>query len=205
MTTSAAAALIRSAETLFAERGSDRVSVREIVFASGVTNVSAVNYYFGGRRGLVRAVLAKHDAAVDVHRHQMLDAVEASGDSSVRLIAEALVVPLARELDNDDGGLGYLQLMSDLYNRPAATFDPDRNDAGSSIERWRASARPLLTPDGVRLHRRFDAMRFTVAELARRGHAGRKDHRLFTSQLTDLVGALLAAPVSDETARLMRR
>ena len=64
---------------------------------------------------------------------------------------------------------------------------------------------PLLTPEAVRLHRRFDALRFTVSELARRGRTGRKDHRLFTSQLTDLVAALLSAPVSDETRRLFRR
>ena len=61
-----------------------------------------------------------------------------------------------------------------------------------------------LTPEAVRLHRRFDALRFTVSELARRGRTGRKDHRLFTSQLTDLVTALLSAPVSDETRRLFR-
>jgi len=56
-----------------------------------------------------------------------------------------------------------------------------------------------------RLHRRFDALRFTVSELARRARASRKDHRLFTSQLTDLVVALLTAPVSEETQRLLRR
>jgi AcrR family transcriptional regulator len=197
-------ALVRAAEQLFAERGSD-VSLRDITAAAGAGNASAVNYHFGDRRGLVRAVLEKHDADVERRRHALLDAYEAHGEPSVRQLAAALVEPLAEELSNDDGGHGYLQLLSDLYNRPNPTFAEEaRRDRTSSFERWRALALPLLEPDAVRLHRRFDALRFTVSELARRARTGRKDHRLFTSQLTDLVAGLLGAPVSDETRQLFR-
>jgi hypothetical protein len=150
-------------------------------------------------------VLEKHDADVERRRHALLDAYEAHGEPSVRQLAAALVEPLAEELSNDDGGHGYLQLLSDLYNRPNPTFAEEaRRDRTSSFERWRALALPLLEPDAVRLHRRFDALRFTVSELARRARTGRKDHRLFTSQLTDLVAGLLGAPVSDETRQLFR-
>ena len=199
-------ALIRAAERLFAAHGSEGVSLREITAAAGATNASAVQYHFGGRRGLLRAVLAKHEVAIEQRRHELLDAYETLPTPDVRVLAAALVRPLAAELDNDDGGLGYLQLVSDLYNRPNPTFEPRSDtDHKDSFERWRALAIPLLTPEAVRLHRRFDALRFTVAELARRGRSGRKDHRLFTSQLTDLVAALLTAPVSNETRRLFRR
>lgn len=199
------AALIRAAEQLFAERGSETVSLRDITVASGATNASAVQYHFGGRGGLVRAVLAKHDVEVEQRRHALLDAYEATGVDDVRALAAALVEPLAAELAVADGGPGYLQLVADLYNRPNPTFDPATVDASTaSFTRWRALAMPLLTPEAVRLHRRFDALRFTVSELARRARTGRKDHRLFTSQLTDLVTALLLAPVSDETRRLFK-
>lgn len=198
-------ALIRAAEELFAERGSDAVSLREIIAASGATNASAVQYHFGGRAGLVRAILAKHAVDIERRRHDLLDAYESRAQSDVRALAAALVRPLATELNNDDGGLGYLQLVADLYNRPNPTFDPSRlDDRTDSFQRWRALVMPLLTPEAVRLHRRFDALRFTVSELARRGRTGRRDHRLFTSQLTDVVAALLLAPVSDETRRLFR-
>jgi AcrR family transcriptional regulator len=198
-------ALIRSAERLFAERGSDAVSLREIIAASGASNASAVQYHFGDRKGLVRAILAKHDVAVERRRHEMLDAYVSRAERDVRALAAALVRPLAAELNNDDGGLGYLQLVADLYNRPNPTFDPTAfDDRTDSFQRWRALAMPLLTPEAVRLHRRFDALRFTVSELARRGRTGRRDHRLFTSQLADLVAALLLAPVSEETRRLFR-
>lgn len=198
-------ALVRAAERLFAERGSDAVSLRDITVASGATNASAVQYWFGGRKGLLRAVLAKHDVEVDRRRHAQLDAYEALAVADVRALAAALVEPLAAELGNADGGAGYLQLVADLYNRPNPTFDPGSLDNRTdSFVRWRALAMPLLTPEAVRLHRRFDALRFTVSELARRARTGRKDHRLFTSQLVDLVTALLLAPVSDETRRLFR-
>lgn len=197
-------ALIRAAERLFAERGSDQVSLRDITAAAGATNASAIQYHFGDRRGLVRAVLAKHEAAIEARRHTILDTYDARPAPDVRALAAALVDPLAAELTTD-GGAGYLQLVSDLYNRPNPTFEPgSMDDPSQSFPRWRRLVEPLLTPEAVRLHRRFDALRFTVSELARRGRTGRKDHRLFTSQLTDLVTALLTAPVSEETRRLFR-
>lgn len=195
--------LIRAAERLFAERGSDVVSLREINTAAGSTNASAIQYHFGGRSGLIRAVLDKHDVAIEARRHGLLDAYEAEGDGDLRALGVALVGPLAAELDVD-GGPGYLQLCADLFNRPDPTFDLAAL-AGSSYGRWRDLAQPLLSPEAVRLHRRFDSLRFTVSELARRSRTGRQDHRLFTSHLTDLVTALLAAPVSEETKRLLRR
>jgi AcrR family transcriptional regulator len=196
-------ALIRAAERLFAERGSEGVSLREINAEAGASNASAVQYHFGDRRGLVRAVLAKHELEIERRRHQLLDAYEGWAEPNVRALAAALVEPLAAELSSD-GGIGYLQLVSDLYNRPNPTFEPSAlEDGRQSFQRWRRLAVPLLSPEAVRLHRRFDALRFTVSELARRGRSGRKDHRLFTSQLTGLVVALLLAPVSDETRRLL--
>lgn len=198
-------ALIRAAERLFAERGSDQVSLREVTTEAGATNASAVQYHFGGRRGLIRAVLAKHDIDVERRRHELLDAYEAGDRTDIRVLAHALVQPLADELGNDDGGLGYLQLLSDLFNRPDPPYEPGTvEDPAYSVNRWRALVVPLLTPEAIRLHRRFDALRFTVSELARRGRTGRKDHRLFTSQLVDLVTGLLLTPVSDETRRLLR-
>jgi AcrR family transcriptional regulator len=197
-------ALIRAAERLFAERGSDQVSLREITAEAGATNASAVQYHFGDRRGLIRAVLAKHDVDVERRRHALLDAYEAAGTADIRRLAHALVQPLADELGNEDGGPGYLQLLSDLFNRPNPPYEPAAEDPAYSVNRWRALVMPMLTPEAIRLHRRFDALRFTVSELARRGRTGRKDHRLFTSQLVDLVTGLLLAPVSEDTRTLLR-
>ena len=205
MSSSVPDALVSAAERLFAECGSASVSLREINAEAGAPNASALQYHFGGRGGLVRAVLEKHEAAIDRRRHELLDAYEASGTDDLRALCAALVEPLVAELTTE-GGPGYLQLVADLYNQPNPTFDLSKvDDSTSSVARWRKLVLPLLSPEGVRLHRRFDALRFAVSELARRARTGRRDHRLFTSQLIDLVLALLTAPVSEETKRLLDR
>lgn len=194
--------LIHAAEVLFAERGLDAVSLREITAAAGATNASAVQYHFGDRHGLVRAVADKHRPAVESRRHALLDHYEAAGQADLRVLTAAYVRPLAAELDNPDGGAGYLQLLADRLNRPGLVLDPDRAEPDDSTNRWRALVAPLLEPEAIRLHRRFVAMQFTVTELARRGrHRPGGDHRLYTSHLVDLVTAVLGAPLSAETLR----
>src|SRR3546814_8946396 len=98
----------------------------------------------------------------------MLDAYEQRGEDDLRALAAALVEPIAAELATE-GGPGYLQLVADLYNRPNPTFEPGAaDDPTTSLGRWRQLVRPLLSPEAVRLHRRFDTLRFAVSEVARR-------------------------------------
>ena len=196
--------LITAAEQLFAARGIDAVSLREINRASGARNAIAVQYHFEDRAGVVRAVLEKHRPDIEARRHAMLDQYEADAAPDLRRLAAALVRPLAAKLADLDGGPEYLQIHAELINRPRppveATAAPDHRD---SIHRWRSLVEPLLGEDAIRLHRRFTAMRLTAAELGRRAStAPHTDDRLFVSHLIDLVTAVLAAPVSEETLRL---
>lgn len=197
--------LLRAAETLFARHGVDAVSLREITAAAGATNASAVQYHFGGRSGLLRALHAKHDPAVEQRRHDLLDRWEEAGDRDLRSIAAAYVRPLAERLDAP-GGHGYLQLLADEVNRPDMVYDPANDDPSKSTTRWRYLIAPLLDPEAVRLHRRFVAMQFTLTDLARRvRNRPEGDHARYTSHLIDLVTAVLAAPLSSETRRLTGR
>lgn len=61
-------ALLDAAEELFALHGIDAVSNRRIVDHAGAANHSAVSYHFGGREGLLRALVARHAAEVAVRR-----------------------------------------------------------------------------------------------------------------------------------------
>ena len=202
--TTTAERLIGAAEVLFATHGIEGVSLREINRTAGARNASALQYHFGGRDGLLRAVLAKHHYAVEARRHAMLDAYEADGRADLRGLAGALVRPSAAMLADGDGGPAHLQIMADLMNRPRPVIDPAAlDDPASSIYRWRTLVADLLDNDATRLHRRFVAMRFAAVELARRARsAPHTDDRLFVSHLVDLVAGLLAAPLSDETRRL---
>lgn len=198
--------LLVAAEALIAERGLEGVSLREIHGAAEVGNASAVQYHFGDRAGLLRALLARHHPAVEARRHALLDQCEADRATDLRTLAGALVRPLAAELAVA-GGPGYLQVLADLATRPRpAIADASISDPTDSTFRWRVAVEPLLDPEGVRLHRRFTAIQFTLTELARRGRDGKvRDNQLFTSHLVDLVTALLAAPVSAETERLVQQ
>lgn len=60
--------LLNSAEELFAIHGIDAVSNRRIVDYAGAANHSAVSYHFGGREGLLRALVERHIAEVALRR-----------------------------------------------------------------------------------------------------------------------------------------
>ncbi len=198
--------LIRAAERLFASRGIDGVSLREITRAAGQRNTSALQYHFGDRPSLLQAVIDKHRADTEPRRHALLDQCEAESGGDLRALAAALVLPLAAKLADPDGGRAYLQINCEVYTRPSAHIEQvPRRDPGNSMLRWHAMVDPLL-PDKERkaLHWRFPAIRLAFVELARRSESPpRRDDRLFTSHLTDLVTALLTSRPSRHTLRLL--
>jgi AcrR family transcriptional regulator len=200
------AEIIRSAERLFAARGIDGVSLREINRAAGQRNASALQYHFGDRNGLLRAVIDKHRADTEPRRHALLDQYEAAGLEDLHALAGALVQPMASKLADPDGGRAYLQINCDVYTRPSAVEElvPPR-DARNSMRRWHTLLDPVLPEEEKRvLHSRFPAIRFAFLELARRAAAPpRRDDRLFGSHLVDLVTAVLAARPSETTSRLL--
>jgi len=69
--------LLHTAERLFAQRGLDAVSVREIQKEAGV-NVAAVHYHFGSRDDLIRAVLHRRIAPMNERRIALLEKLEAA-------------------------------------------------------------------------------------------------------------------------------
>lgn len=199
--------ILRAAEELFAQHGIDGVSLREINRVAGQRNASALQYHFGDRAGLVHAVLARHQYETEPRRHALLDEYEASAVGDVRALAAALVLPLVDKLSDRNGGRAYLQVACEFYTRARSiddvVFDRDRN---ASMVRWHRLLDGVLPlEERTVLPARFSAVRLALAELARRAsEPSRRDHRLFASHLTDLVAAVLGAPVSAETARRLR-
>jgi len=114
--------LISSAETLFATRGLDGVSLNEITKNAGQRNASALNYHFGGKDGLLEAILDKHQPALDAERQRMLEKFESTEEASLRGLVEVLVLPLVAKLDDPDGGPEYIRVMAQLIGSPTHLF-----------------------------------------------------------------------------------
>lgn len=203
--------ILRAAGRLMADGGLEGVSLREITRSAGQRNTTALQYYFGDREGMLRALVDLHVPRVSVRRHALLDHVTARGEVTLRDAAGILVDPLVAELADQDGA-DFLQVAAQLMNRAATLVDPDDAlgalvyDAAGSLDRWSTMVEPLM-PEGTAgapLHRRFAAMRFTHLELGRRARiAPGPGAELFASQLVDLVTAILGTEISPETARLL--
>ena len=88
----AAAQLLRVAGRLFAERGVDGVTVRQIADAAGQKNHAAVGYHFGSKEALVRALVQDGAMLIDQRRNTWLDALEAGGGPHhVREVVDVLI------------------------------------------------------------------------------------------------------------------
>jgi len=86
--------IFRAAERLFAERGFDGVSVRDIVQAADV-NLAAVSYYFGSKSELWLQVFRTRAKELNRERLALLRDAEArnSGDPALAEILRALMGP----------------------------------------------------------------------------------------------------------------
>ena len=90
--TEAPNALKRAALQLFAARGIDGVTVREIAKEAGQKNHGALAYYFGSKEALVRELILDGAKIIDDRRNAWLDAMEAKGGpATVREVCDVLI------------------------------------------------------------------------------------------------------------------
>lgn len=96
--------LLDAAELLFAEKGFEAVSVRDIT-QYAKTNVAAVNYHFGSRDNLLALVMMRYMTPVTEERILRLDELEKQwGKKAIPLeeIIDALVRPLVGQVKKSE-------------------------------------------------------------------------------------------------------
>jgi TetR/AcrR family transcriptional regulator, regulator of cefoperazone and chloramphenicol sensitivity len=192
-------ALLRQAERLFARRGLYQVQVREIVEAAGQRNVSALNYHFGSREGVLDAILSKHGDPTDLARGELLATV--GRDASSRDLVAALVVPYTAHLETPEGR-DYLRIVAQL----SATFSAWRT-SGSGTGPWLIEiltlleARPDDLPVEVRQERVVELIMLMTVAASERARVLEKsaeqplDAGTFAANLTDVLVGVLEAPL----------
>ena len=196
-------ALLRTAQQMFARDGIYQVPLKRIVERAGQRNASALHYHFGGRDGLLVAITARHDGAIEDERAGLLARLAEQGKlDDLRALVEALVVPFAHRLADHDGR-EYLRIVEQLVG----LFDLwDVEVAGGPT-----GAQQVLLyiqshlghlPLALR-HERVTIVLALVSEtLAMRARAledGRKPalaHDEFVSNLVDMAVGALSAPSS---------
>jgi AcrR family transcriptional regulator len=157
-------ALIEAASSLFAEKGFETVSVREVTGLANA-NVASVKYHFGSRDGLIDAVVEKMTTPVNEERLRRLDELEAEGDPDLRALLEAFFDPLFSQIKSSPLAENlFVKLMGRMVgDRPYQFSDEVMSQFRQVARRYIPAfmkARPGLTPAEVfwRIHFSFGVM-----------------------------------------------
>ncbi|MCZ4339808.1 TetR/AcrR family transcriptional regulator [Shewanella colwelliana] len=107
--------ILDAAEKLFAERGFSETSLR-LITSKAEVNLASVNYHFGSKKELIRAVLARYlDRFMPAASDELVQ-LKASSEPSLNEIFSSLVKPLL-ELNKfkAEGTRTFLQLLGRGY------------------------------------------------------------------------------------------
>jgi AcrR family transcriptional regulator len=93
-------ALIDAAERLFGRSGLDGVSFRQITQEAGALNNFAVQYHFGDKAGLVRAIFERRLAVMELRRAGLLSEMKRAGRANeVKSLIEIIFRPIVEQTD----------------------------------------------------------------------------------------------------------
>ena len=196
------------AERLFAERGLDGVSIRDIT-GEARANLGAINYHFGTKEGLIAAVFERRMAPLTEARLRGLDAVEAAagrGRPKLEAVLEAVFRPVVEQsLDTRGGRPTFSRLLARLLLEPSpAVVRSVRLHFEPMIERFDAAlmrAMPGLTREEVfwRMHVLIGALHHSWLVLDRDLPAGiarlRADPEAYLRRFVAFAAATFRAPL----------
>lgn len=194
--------LLETAERLFAVRGIDGVTLREIQVAAGQSNSSVITYHFGSKTGLVRALITHRQRALEADRDPA--ARDGSAPAHARELVELVVRPMVASIER---GEMYIPFLARLSEDPLARSEywPDdvEDNLTATVVEGLVDAAMGDLPARLRRSRSFSFFTSVLHTLAE--HA-RREIPLSSAGLSGYVdgwAGLLSAPVSPETAALL--
>jgi len=120
--------ILNVAENLFANGSFASISVRAVTGEANV-NLSAVNYYFGSKKGLFQAVYVRRAILMNHERlcllHEAVETSQKEGrDIMLRELVNAMLTPPIYWLyDEEQGFSGYIRFLARAYMEEASDMD----------------------------------------------------------------------------------
>lgn len=201
--------LVLAAERLFAQRGIDGVSLRQIAIEAGSANNSAVHYHFGTKEGLIAAIF-RHRLPQLINERRLLAGRYDPDDLRSRLEAHFLpVLTLAESPENH-----YVSFVDQLQRHAIGSREGllDLPPEGQrSNDEFLEDLHRLLDdlPVPLRQLRIAEAQALCIHAAADRERAVTSGavsvpFELFVGSILDGITGFLAAPASDATQRRLR-
>ena len=202
--------LKKTALKLFAQRGIENVSIRDIQAAAGQKNNGSITYYFSSRDALIREIVSDVAKILDDDNNRRLDALEArGGPTSVREVAEILLPVVERGPEEVEVWENQLQFFTSvLITRRDLLFE-------ATVDADRATRRCFkhivrLAPDMPReiINQRLQLMLLFALSAGASMESGNEGHRNWSSlwgqssaehNLADIMAGMIMAPVSQKT------
>ena len=208
--------ILCAAERLFAERGIDQTSIRQINLAAGQRNSSATQYHFGGKSELIAAIFDQRMQAINARRLAMLqDLTIPSRKPELREMLEILVIPLAEHLDRQHDGFHYLPVAAQVIGHPVYhSLAKTPRIQGTGLKRLLQMlrvAQPQLPEPlcrqrfGMILRQIFNELSDYQRLYRLPAKTAQPDATLFVSALVDAVTAQLSGPAAESTLREYKR
>ncbi|MEO8779624.1 MAG: TetR/AcrR family transcriptional regulator [Rhodanobacter sp.] len=105
--------ILGAAEALFARRGFDGASLRQLTAAAGV-NLAAVNYHFGSKEKLVEEVFRRRLDALNADRLAALAQLGGSHPATLENVLAAYIRP-AMALAHDGNGALFMRVLARAF------------------------------------------------------------------------------------------
>ncbi len=192
--------LLDAAERLIATHGIHKVSDRRIADAAGNSNHSAVGYYFGGRAGLIQALLTRHHQAMVGYRRSLFD----ESDSLIGDV-RALVLPTTMVLAELPAPTWRARFLTQAYHDPRTVraLEESDDDPFRANDVYESVTSRLVALDPVVVSARADLMTHLVSSTcayaeAQADRSGSPAPWAATGRfLCDAIAGMLQAPISD--------
>lgn len=194
------------AERMFGSEGVANVSLRQIRIAANQGNAAAVQYHFGDRDGIVRALAERHvPPMLDIQRS--LAEPLAGREPTTRELVDAFVRPYAVYVGRGRSERDWMKILAELLSEPRLSLDTlsaETDSVTMGIAMGLHAAMVTRMPEEIVAARLVGIALFGVQQCAVRARI-EDDHEaarevlaldLFTTNLVDMAEGALLAPWS---------